>query len=215
MADPQPQRKRGCLFYIGIIAAVLVVVFALGAFFGIRYAHQMVGQLTDKDPMQLPTSQLPEAQRFELKDRVETFRDAVKGGEPTEPLELSGDELNSLIATDPAFVALKNHLYVTMTGNELRAKISFPAEDLGLVRLQGRYVNADGVFYVGLTNEQLRIRADSLMVKGKPLPRNIMREIAPENLADKFNQDPRAGAGMRKLQAIEVKDGKLVIVPKK
>src|SRR6185437_13350887 len=215
MADSQPQQKRGCLFYIGVIAAVLVVVFALGAIFGIRYAHQMVGQLTDKDPVPLPTTQLPEAQMFELKDRVDTFRDAVKNGEPAEPLELSADELNALIATDPAFASLKNHLYVIISSNQLSAKISFPAEDLGLVRLRGRYVNADGLFEVRLTNDQLEIRADLLKVKGKLLPRNIMREIARENLADRFNQDPRASAGLRKLKAIEVKDGKLVIVPKK
>lgn len=192
-----------------------MVVFAFGAFFGLRYAHGLVTQLTDEGPVQLPTSQLPEAQMFQLKDRVSTFRDAVKDRETTEPLELTADELNALIATDPAFKSLKNHLYVTIDGNDLHAKISFRAEDLGLVRLQGRYVNADGVFDVGLTNEQLRITAESLMVKGKPVPRNVMREVAAENLADQFNQDPKAAAGLKKLQAIEVKDGKLVIVPKK
>jgi hypothetical protein len=76
-------------------------------------------------------------------------------------------------------------------------------------------LNADGLFDVGLTNEQLRITAESLTVKGKPVQRSIMREVASENLADRFNQDPRASAGLRKLKAIEVKDGKLVIVPTK
>lgn len=215
MADPQPQKRRGCLFYLGIIGIISLIVFAFGAYFGLRYAHGLVGQLTDAQPAQLPTSQLPEAQMFQLKDRVATFRDAVKDGEPTEPLELSGDELNALIATDPAFASLKNHLYVTINGSELSAQISFPAEDLGLVRLRGRYVNADGVFDVRLANDELRIMALSLTEKGKPLPRNIMREVARENLADRVNQDPRASAGLKKLQSIEVKDGKLVITAKK
>jgi len=215
MADPQSQPKRGCLFYVGIIGVISLIVFAFGAYFGLRYAHGLVEQLSDKEPVRLPTSQLPQAQMFELKDRVDTFRDAVKDGEATEPLELTGDELNALIATDPAFASLKNHLYVTIEGNELHAKISFRAEDLGLVRLRGRYINADGVFDVRLVNDELRIMTVSLMVKGKPVPRNIMREVARENLADKFNQDPRVSAGLRKLKAIEVKDGKLVIVPKK
>ena len=192
-----------------------MIVFAFGAYFGLRYAHSLVEQLTDKDPVQLPTSQLPEAQMFQLKDRVDTFRDAVKSGEATEPLELTGDELNALIATDPAFASLKNHLYVAIIGNELHAQISFKAEDIGLDRLRGRWVNADGVFDVRLAENELRIMALSLMVRGKPVPRNIMREVARENLADKFNQDPRAAAGLKKLQAIEVKDGKLVITAKK
>jgi hypothetical protein len=215
MADPQQKRKHGCLFYLGIVGAVVLVMFALGAFFGIRYAKGLIGRLTDAQPVQLPTAQLPEAEMFQLHDRVDTFRDAVKNGEAAQPLAISANELNALIATDPSMAALKNHLYVSIDGNQLSAQISFPAEDLGLVRLRGRFVNATGIFHAALTNDELRITAESLSVKGSPLPRNIMREVAAENLADKFNQDPRATAGLKKLQAIEVKDGKLIIVPKK
>jgi hypothetical protein len=215
MADQQQKRKRGCLFYGGITGAVLLFVLLLGAYFGIHYARGMVNQLTDTQPMQLPTVQLPDVQLFQLHDRVDTFRESVRDGDAVAPLELSADELNALIETDPSMAALKNHLFVSITNSELRAQISFRAEDLGMVQLRGRYINANGVFDVGLTNGELRIRADWLNVKGRPVPRNIMREIARENLADKFNSDPRAAAGLKRLQAIEVKNGKLIIVPKK
>lgn len=215
MTEPQPKRPRGCLFYVLIAAAVSAVMLVVGAFFGLRYAHKLVNELTDTQPAQLPTVQLPQAQMFLLHDRVDTFRDAVRDGDPTEPLALSADELNALIETDPSLAALKNHLFVTINGNQLGAQISFPAEDVGLVRLRGRFVNATGDFHVALTNGELRITAESLSVRGKPIPRNIMREVAAENLADKFNQDPRAAAGLRKLGVIDVKDGKLIVVPKK
>jgi len=215
MTDSQQKRPRGCLFYVCLAAAISVVMLGVGAFFGLRYAHSLVNQLTGTQPAPLPTVQLPQAQMFQLHDRVDTFRDGVRDGDPTEPLALSADELNALIETDPSFAALKNHLYVTIDGSQLGAQISFPAEDLGLVRLRGRYVNATGVFEAALTNGELRITAESLSVRGEPIPRNIMREVAAENLADKFNQDPRAAAGLKKLQAIEVKDGKMIIVPKK
>jgi hypothetical protein len=194
---------------------VLLFVLLLGAYFGIRYARGLVNQLTDKQPMQLPTVHLPDVQLFQLRDRVDTFRDSVRDGDTVAPLELSADELNALIETDPAMAVLKNHLFVSITNNELHAQVSFPAEDLGMVRLQGRYFNANGLFSVGLTTNELRITAISLSVKGRPVPRNIMREIARENLADRFNGDPRAAVGLKRLQAIEVKNGKLVIVPKK
>jgi hypothetical protein len=215
MADPQAKPKRGCLFFLCLVGAVSLIVLAVGAFLGVRYAKGLVGQLTDTQPMQLPTVKLPEAQMFELHDRVATFREEVRDGETAAPLELSADELNALIETDPALATLKNHLFVSIDGDQLRAKISFRAEDLGLIRLQGRYINADGVFDVGLTNQELRITAESLTVRGEPVPRHIMREVTAENLADRFNQDPKAAAGVKKLQAIQVKDGKLVIVPKK
>ncbi len=215
MDNPQQKRRRGCLLFGGITLLVMVTVVLLGAYFGLRYARKLANQLTDTQPMVLPTTQLPQAQMFQLRDRVDTFRDAVRDGDATPPLELSSDELNSLIATDPALAELKNHLYVTIKTNELQAQISFLAEDVGLQALRGRYVNGSGVFTVGLTNSELNISAVSLTTKGKPVPRHVMREITAENLASKFNADPRASAGLKKIQAIEVKDGKLIIVPRK
>jgi hypothetical protein len=157
---------------------------------------------------------LPEIQMFQLHDRVDTFRDDVKDGDPTPPLALSADELNALIETDRDFAALKNHLFVTIKGSELGAQISFPAEQLGL-RLRGRYVNATGVFDVGLTNNELSVMAESLEVKGKPLPTHFMRQILGRNLAEKLNQDPKMVSGLRKLKSIEVNDGKLVVTPRR
>ena len=213
MADQK--RRRGCLFFVLVAAAVSVVMLAFGAFFGLRYAHRLVNRLTDAQPATLPTVQLPETAMFQLHDRVDSFRDAVRDGDPTPPLELSADELNALIETDPTFRVVKNHLFVSIESNQLSAQISFRAEDLGLMRLQGRYVNATGLFHVTMKTNELWISAQSLTVRGEPIPRNIMREVAAENLADRFNQDPRAAAGLKKIESIEVKNGKLVIVPKK
>src|SRR4051812_33273131 len=198
MTDPQQKRRRGCLFYVGMVGAVLLLVTLLGGYLGLRYAKGLVNQLTDTHPAQLPTVQMPEAQLFQLHDRVDTFRQAVRDAEPTPPLELSSDDLNTLIETDPAFAALKDHLYVSIKGNELDAQISFPAEDLGLQTraLYGRFVNASGVFNVSLATNELRIVAESLTAKGKPVPRHFMKQIGSQNLARKFNEDPKAAAGL-------------------
>lgn len=201
------------MFFAGLATVVLIVVL-LGVYLGFRYAKGIVNQLTDIRPMPLPSVHLPQAQMFQLHDRVDTFQDAVRDDEPAAPLELSGDELNALIETDPAFAALKNHIYVSIDGNQLRAQVSFPAEDLGLDALRGRFINASGVFDAALTNDQLRITAESLTAKGKPVPRHVMRRIAAQNLAAKFNEDPRAAAGLKRIRSIEVKNGKLIITPK-
>jgi hypothetical protein len=76
-------------------------------------------------------------------------------------------------------------------------------------------VNATGVFDVGLTNKELNVMAESLLVKGKPLPTQFMRQIMGRNLAEKLNQDPKTVMGLSKLKSIEVKDGKLVVTAKK
>jgi hypothetical protein len=40
-----------------------------------------------------------------------------------------------------------------------------------------------------------------------------MQQIRAQNLAQSYNDDPKISVGLNKLQSIEVKDGKLVIVP--
>jgi hypothetical protein len=208
------ESKRGPNPFRGKTLFVLLAVVVVGAILGVLYAKSVVNRLTDAQPATLPTVHLPEIQMFQLHDRVDTFRDDVKDGDPTPPLALSADELNALIETDRDFAALKNHLFVTIKGSELGAQISFPAEQLGL-RLRGRYVNATGVFDVGLTNNELSVMAESLEVKGKPLPTHFMRQILGRNLAEKLNQDPKMVSGLRKLKSIEVKDGKLVVTPRR
>ena len=84
-----------------------------------------------------------------------------------------------------------------------------------MARLRGRFVNATGVFDVGLTNGELNVMAESLLVKGKPLPTHFMRQVMGQNLAEKLNQDPKLVMGLNKLKAIEVKDGKLLVTAKK
>ncbi len=213
MAVSQPVRKKKS--FVSKTLSGLFIVMAVSVILGVLYAKHVVNQLTDAQPAKLPTVQLPEIQMFQLHDRVDTFRDSVRDGDPTPPLALSADELNALIETDPAFAALKDHLFVMINGSELGAQISFPAEDLGLVRLRGRFVNATGVFDVGLTNNELSVMVESLSVKGKPLPTHIMRQIMGRNLAEKLNQDPKTVAGLKKLKAIEVKEGRLVVTARK
>lgn len=213
MADSQPKRVPNP--FKGKTLLVLLAVLVVSAILGVLYAKSVVNRLTDTQPATLPTVRLSEIQMFQLHDRVSTFQDSVKDGDPTTPLALSADEINALIQTDPSFAAVKNHLFVTITGSELGAQISFPAEDLGLVRLRGRYVNATGVFDAGLTNGELNVMAESLLVKGKPLPTHFMRQVMGQNLAEKLNKDPKMVMGLNKLKSIEVKDGKLVVTAKK
>lgn len=215
MSDPQQRQRKGCLFYGVVSVVLLAAVVLLGAYLGLRYAKRLVNQLTDTQPMSLPSVHLSDAQMFQLHDRVNSFSDDIRDGANVAPLALSSDEVNALIETDAGLAPLKNHVYVMLDTNQLKGQISFLAQDLGLDALHGRYVNANGLFSVGLTSNQLVITADSLSVKGKPVPRHIMKQIAAQNLAAKFDQDPRTAAGLKKLQAIEIKDGKLVIVPKK
>ena len=60
----------------------------------------------------------------------------------------------------------------------------------------------------------LSVTPQTILVKGKPLPEMYMQEIRKQNLAASLTNEPAAAAVLKGLQDIQVKEGKLVIVPK-
>ncbi|HLP77037.1 MAG TPA: hypothetical protein VK327_08970, partial [Candidatus Paceibacterota bacterium] len=145
---------------------------------------------------------------------ISTFSRAVEQGTATPPLVITADELNALFASNPDLATVRGKLFFSMEGSNVLAQMSVPAEDLGFKPLEGRYVNASGVFSVGFSNSVLNVNAQSLSAKGKPFPDTFMGRIRPQNFAYRLNNDPNAKAALEKLQDVRVTDGHLVIVPK-
>jgi hypothetical protein len=213
--NDQPQKSgRGCLFWGGIIAAVLVLIVLLAAYAGYRYVHGLVEQYTDTKPVALPTVKLSDEEISKLHERVKTFTRAIEDSKATEPLVLTADEVNALIATNAAN-EIHKYFYVTLDGDQAKAQVSIPADSLGLSMLRGRYFNGDAAFAVSLHEGEFMVNVTSLSVKGKPLPENFMSQIRHENFAAGWTTDPDMSASIRKLEEIRIADSKVVIVPKK
>jgi hypothetical protein len=212
--EPPQKRRRGCLFY-GCLSGIACLLAILVAFLlGLYQLKQMLNFYTDTHPISLPSVQLTAAEMDVLKRRVENFQDAVRTGRPTEPLSLSADEINALIASDPNLTRVKGRVYVTIDGNRLKGQVSLPLAELGLPIFRGRYLNGTGVFAVSIQRGDLLVTADSLVVKNKPLPAVYMDKIRSENLAANLSSNPRASVALNHLQDVRVGDGKLILVPK-
>ncbi len=215
MTDEIPTRaQRGCLFYGGIAGIVCLVAVLVAGLLGLHQLRRMLRKYTDTKPMTMPAVEISAAKLDELQRRVELFRDDLRVGRPTAPLALSSDEINALIQHDPEFKTLKEKAFVTLSGRQLEAQISVPMQQLGLPRFRGRYFNGTGVFSLSLRNGVLDARAEELMVKGQPLPPMYMNAIRRQNLAESANDNPRTSVGLNMLQSIEVRDGKLFLIPK-
>src|SRR5215831_13228140 len=98
--EKQVKKRRGCLFYGCLTAFVLMLLVLLGLLVGGRVLKKMYTDFTDDHPIPLPAVKLSDAEVKELRKRVDDFRQSVRAGKPTKPLELSPDEINALIATD-------------------------------------------------------------------------------------------------------------------
>ncbi len=215
MTEQATKPGRGCLFYTGIAIALAVTVLIVASYIGYRYAKGLINEFSDTQPMPVPTVQMSGAELNRVRERVANFSRAVEQGMAVEPLILTAAEVNALIASNPQLVTVRGKLYLSgMEGTNVLAQLSVPAEDLGFKPLQGRYVNATGVFSVGFSNGVLNVNAQSLSAKDKPLPATFMGRIRPQNFAYRLNNDPDGKAALSKLQDVRISDGKLIVVPK-
>ena len=214
MTDQRPKPRRGCFFYGGIVAVVLFLFLLVGALVGLRTAKRLFSRFTDTAPMQLPSGRVSQAELRQMENRIDSFRQAVREHRSTQPLTLSAEELNALIATDPDLGPLKGKLFVSLTNSHFSAQMSVPMEKAGLPLFKGRYLNGTGTFAVELRNGTLRVMPQTFKAKGKPLPEVYMQQLRKQNLARKLNDDPRVSAALDALQSIEVRDSKLVLTPK-
>jgi hypothetical protein len=215
----QPPRQRGCFFYGCIIASVLVVLMlvllGVGSYFLYRFVAQAVEQYTATAPRDLPKVEMPADRRESLKKRAEEFAKAVEKGKAVEPLVLTGDDLNALIEEEPDLAQLKGKIYLKIEGDELKGQVSLPLEKFsempGLGLLKGRYLNGEANLKASLINGVLIVTLDSLEVNGQRVPENAMANIRQENLAKDAYKNPKHAEVLRKLESLEIKDGKLII----
>jgi len=212
--QPTTPSGRGCLFYGGIAAAVLIVLTIAGGILGVRHAKKMLNDFTDPAPQPAPVAKAIPAETAGLRKRVDDFRNDVRAARSPAPLSLSPDDINNLIATDPDLEPLKGRLFVTaFEGNQIKAQISAPLDQLGLPIFRGRYLNGHGAFAISLKSGLLYLKVQEIEVRGRSIPENYMQVIRAQNLAKPLNANPRVSVALDKLKSVEIKDGKLVIVP--
>lgn len=209
-----PKRQHGCLFYGCISGAACLVLILLVFLLGIHLLRKTLNQYTDTAPMKLPVVQLSQPEIEQVQHRFENFTDAANSGRPTPPLDLTSDEVNALLQNDPNFRAAKGKFYVTIVGTNLQAQVSLPMTRLGLGLLKGRYLNGTATLAVSLQNGLLDLAPLQVKVKGQPLPEVYLEKIRHENFATGINNNPRASVVLSHLRSIELKDGKLILVPK-
>ncbi len=209
-----PKRQHGCLFFGCISGAICLVLLLVGFLLLVHLARKALSQFTDTAPMKLPTVQLSQPEIEELQRRFNNFSDAASTGRPTPPLELASDEVNALLENNPDFRGAKGKIYVAITNNHLQAQVSLPLAQLGGRFFRGRYLNGSSTLAVSLQNGILFLTPVEISVKGRPLPRVYMDRIRHENLATGINNNSRASVALNRLQDIEIKDGKLILIPK-
>jgi hypothetical protein len=218
--DP-PRKRRGCFFYGCLTSVFLLLLLAVLIFIGARYLVNTVNayilEYTDTAPMALPKVDMPEPELKNLQDRVAAFNQAMDAHTNSPVLILNSQEINALLANSPSTRALKDKVYVTLDGDQVKGQISLPLEKyfrFPMLKTKGRYLNGEGTFKVVITNSILWISMQSFAVKGKPLPENAMVRFRQQNLAAEANNNPTNAAAIGRFESVEVKDSNAIIKAK-
>jgi len=184
-----------------------------GVILGTRYVlKNAVEEYTDTQPMTIPKVEVAPSEVTNLQQRLQTFQAALKAGTAQEPLVLNERELNALLTSSPDTLPLKNHVYVSIQGDQLKGQVSLPlSKFINWSMMQGRYLNGAASIKASLENGVLVVTIQSLQVKGKEVPESVMAQLRAQNLAQDLYKDPEAAEFMRTLDSLQVKDGRITV----
>ncbi len=199
-----------------------MLVVGVGGFLAVRYGLNklaaFVEKYTESAPMALTAVQMPAAEYEQLDKRVTVFTDALNAQKATPALVLNGNEINALIASNPAWKELKGKVHVAIEGDQIKSQVSIPMDEFakvpGMSRLKGRYLNGSASLKALFEKGVLFVTIQSLQVKGQSPPEEFMSSLRAQNLAQNMHQDPKSAGVLRKIDSIEVKDGNITIKAK-
>jgi hypothetical protein len=213
----EPERKqRGCLFYGCIFSAVLLglilLVIGLVGWATYREANKFVQQFAEDAPVPIPVVEKPPAEVDAIRARIKTFSESLGAGTATEPLELSADEINALIAAVPQ---IRGIAAVELVDGNIRGKVSLPIERMPFGTLfKGKYLNGTATIDARIVDGHPVIMLVGLETKGKRVPDAYLVSIRGHNFVEDIDKDGDAADTIGRLQSIAVKDGKLILTPK-
>lgn len=217
---PSPPPRRGGL---GCFAKGCIVLLVLGLLFGgllgagAYYLVRTVRGYTADHAEPVPVSDATSAQVAEVVTRAQAFSDAVGRGERA-TLTLSAADLNAVIARDERYRDLRGRVFFAIVRDELHARVSVPLD--GIPGFKGRWFNGEAGLDVRFADGELTLRPLSLEANGQRVSRQTLRAMSTPEAMQQLNQgfrdrvrrDPKLEAAIRKLESVDLKDDKLVIV---
>ena len=210
--ESNPPKQRGCFFYgclslavLGLLAIVLGVV---GYFVVKSTVARWTNDYTETTPALVEKVAYPRAKMDALRAQLAAFKDALDKGTNQIELVLTADDLNALIGQEKE---IQGKLFVRID-DRIKGELSLPLDDMGPLKLKGRYLNGTVTFKVALANGALDVRLDDVTVKGKPLPGMLLSEFKKQNFAQNFQNDPKTAANIAKFESVQITNGTVTLL---
>jgi hypothetical protein len=203
--EPPPQQRglgcfaKGCLILV-VFFILLALAFVAGTFYASRHLRT---EYFSRYHEHLPVSHATAEQEEEVRARWDEFEKAIRAHEATR-IELSADDLNALIASEPK---LRGNAYVTIDDNTAQLQVSVPIGKA--LWMSGGYINAQCSVRSGPSAKPEDARITSIIVNGKPVGEEFLSW--QYGSLGSFKSLVTDWTGRTNLKTFEISDGKVIL----
>jgi len=202
--EPPPQQRglgcfaKGCLILV-VFVILLALAFVAGTYFAARYLRT---EYFSAHHDRLPNSQATTDEEEAARVRWDAFEKSARANQAAR-IELSADDLNALIASEPK---LHGNAFVTIEDNTAHLQLSMP---LGRSRwLTGRYINAQCSVQSAPSAKPEDARITSIIVNGRPVGEEFLSWQYGSWSFKRYLSD---WTTQTNLKTFEISDGKVIL----
>jgi len=201
--EPPPTQRgmgcfaRGCLTLIAFFV-FLGLAFIGGTYFAVRYLRTSYFPTTR---VEVPAATATEEEKQSARAHWYAFERAARAHTPAR-IELTADELNALIASEPK---LRGKAHVSITDNIGRLQVSVPLDDARFFR--GHYINAECTVEAAEDGNPDDARLTRVVINGKTMPGDALNWRGPWSLHRYISDWTES----RDLKKFEIRDGKVIL----
>lgn len=214
---PLGKRKSsgcGCLGGGCILALVICGLIVAALVWGAVSTYQGLKDMTATSEKPVAVYEATPEKYAAVNAKLKAFQEAYDVGIDA-TLTLSADEINTLIARDPDWSALRNHVFVTISGQRVAAQVSVPLSSIKA--FEDRYFN--GQVSMSFVTEDGKVRPEAVSVRAgdSEFPTWLVKLISSKEWLESIAppKENKASAVAGDLQSVEIKDEKITIKARK
>ena len=213
---PPPKKKswlRGCLWALLICFIVFIGLPITGVLVVRSMWKSAIRDYTASQPVEIPVVQTSKEEAKAITDRATKFFQDLAGGKPVEPLMLTADDLNKLIASTGSN-QLAGKLFVTIEDGKVKGRVSFSLDKLGSPELKGRWLNGSVTLRAKIEGGELKVYADEISANDKTIPSLILNQLKQRNLAEEYMNNQDFYATLQLVESVTATNNAIIVTPK-
>ena len=213
--EAPPRRKglgcfaRGCLILL-IFAFLLAIACFAGMYLGLhRHSALFYGSYwlakthsIAEAPTPVPEFSALDQQIQSFRERWQDFEQKTRAGQPAE-IELSGDDVNSLIATSDD---VRGKVFASVESSQLRLQASVPIGDL--LGWPGYYFNGDLILVLSGVQPLDNPEFSRITINGEQVPSDFLNWTYRSRHLREYLADQRNAYD---IGTLEIRDGKVIL----